>query len=464
MSFESKTGAWHVLLGQRIKHYQVEQLLGKGGMGVVYRARDLRLDRGVALKFLPSGLTEDAERRKRFQLEARAAARINHPAVAQIYDVDEHEGALFIAMELVEGKTLRELIRNKELDLLGAIDLAVQVSGGLAKAHEMGIVHRDIKPGNVMVTSDGHAKILDFGLAKLLQADPSPETPADHTTLTQTRSGLIKGTPAYMSPEQVKGEPVDARSDVFSLGVLLFESVAGRNPFQRGAFWETMQSVAFDDTPATAGTEIGLAPGLERIIQRCLQKNPENRYPNGRALLQDLKTLRREIELGKHGTVSIKERFSELLDQLAHLSRSQILWGALAFLALGGIIYLLVTDASLGGIVLWAFVILILFRRFRNEPYRLQERFVRRISKLPEVRLIACQDKGFTVVVDSPTGQLYSRINSQLYECNRKLTFGKPFTVAVRHDLSERDFREFLNQSGVQYLKGSPRKSETGAL
>ncbi|MCX6928951.1 MAG: serine/threonine-protein kinase, partial [Verrucomicrobia bacterium] len=215
-------------------------------MGVVYRARDLKLQRSVALKVLPADLTADQEQRRRFMLEARAAARISHHAIAQVYDVDEHEGTIFIAMELVEGNTIRTLIDKRELDLLGAIDIAVQVAGGLAKAHAAGILHRDIKPANVIQTPDGHVKILDFGLAKLLNPETSTIMRAgsgdSSSTLAQTQVGLLKGTPAYMSPEQVKGERLDARSDIFSLGVMLFEMTTGEVPFPRATAVETMHA------------------------------------------------------------------------------------------------------------------------------------------------------------------------------------------------------------------------------
>ena len=213
MDPQNKTIVLDPLIGRTLGQYRIEGFLGQGGMGVVYRARDLKLQRPVALKLLPAELTADQERRKRFMLEARAAARISHPAIAQIYDVDEHEGAIFIAMELVEGKTISTLIENRELDLLGAIDIALQVAGGLAKAHAAGILHRDIKPANVIQTPDGHVKILDFGLAKLLNPETTSVTLAgggdSSSTLAQTQVGSLKGTPAYMSPEQVKGDHLD---------------------------------------------------------------------------------------------------------------------------------------------------------------------------------------------------------------------------------------------------------------
>ena len=213
------------MIGKTLKHFKVEELLGKGGMGVVYRARDVRLDRPVAIKVLKPDLTADRDRQRRFLQEARAASAVTHPAIAQIYDVDEVEGVTFIAMEFVEGQTVRQLITNRELDLLGAIEIALQVSEGLNRAHKANIVHRDIKSDNIMVTRDGHAKLLDFGLAKLL--DPMKETPIKdstkdltHTaTFSQTQPGTILGTVAYMSPEQARGQQVNQSSDVFSMGL-----------------------------------------------------------------------------------------------------------------------------------------------------------------------------------------------------------------------------------------------------
>src|SRR5262245_26937140 len=250
MELPPQTEVMHPLVGRTLGQYRVEGVLGQGGMGVVYRAQDLKLQRSVAVKMLPPELTADAERRKRFLLEARAAARISHSAIAQVYDVEEHEGVIFIAMELVEGSTVAALIASNELDLLGAIDIALEVAEGLAKAHEMGIVHRDIKPANIILTSDGHPKILDFGLAKL--TDPTESTltipggKIEMSTMTQTQVGMVKGTPAYMSPEQVKGAMIDARSDLFSLGVMLFEMATGEVPFRRPTPIETMHAVAFE--------------------------------------------------------------------------------------------------------------------------------------------------------------------------------------------------------------------------
>src|SRR5437588_2870745 len=239
--------------GRTLKHFQLEGLLGEGGMGMVYRATDTRLHRAVAVKLLSAELTADPERKLRLLQEARAAARISHPAVAQIFDADEEAGVTFVVMELVEGKTVRQLVQARELDLLGTMDIAIQVADGLGKAHELGIVHRDIKPANVMRTSDGHVKILDFGLAKVLAQGAGVGVEATQrlheSQLARTQPGVVMGTPAYMSPEQIRGLPVDSRSDIFGLGVLLFEMATSQSPFQRENSMDALHAAAFEDTP-----------------------------------------------------------------------------------------------------------------------------------------------------------------------------------------------------------------------
>ncbi|MGD8536452.1 MAG: serine/threonine-protein kinase, partial [Candidatus Aminicenantes bacterium] len=215
------------MVGKELKHFKIEKLLGKGGMGVVYRARDVRLDRPVALKVLRADLTANPDRRRRFLQEAKAASAVTHPSIAQIYDVDEIEGTTFIAMEFVEGQTVSQLIDKRELDLIGSVEIALQVAEGLSKAHEANIVHRDIKSDNIMVTRDGHAKLLDFGLAKLLDpvaADEESDVQdlKETETFAHTSPGTVMGTAAYMSPEQARGLPVDQASDVFSMGVVLY--------------------------------------------------------------------------------------------------------------------------------------------------------------------------------------------------------------------------------------------------
>jgi hypothetical protein len=401
-------------------------------------------------------LVQDEERRKRFIQEARAVARITHPAIAQIYDVDDADGVIFIAMELVEGSTVRDLIRRRELDLLGSMDVAIQVAEGLARAHEAGIVHRDIKPANIVLTPDGHAKILDFGLAKLV--DPAPpdgggEGMSMLSTVTQTRVGTLMGTAAYMSPEQVKGLPVDSRCDLFSLGVTLFEMATWELPFQRKTMMETLHAVAFDETPSIHTLRPNLPLELQQIISRCLRKRPEDRYPDARTLIQELRALRRDAEAGRATTFSLRQRVLEALRQLPKLAPQQYGWAAGAVIALALMLYLVLTNVSLGSVIGFSIVALLIYRHVRNRPQRMMEQFVRKIRHVPEVRMITVQDRRVTVVVDRAVGQLYGRINTQLNACNRKLFFGDPLTVTIRHDLTSPETHTLLTSTGVHYVR-----------
>jgi predicted Ser/Thr protein kinase len=458
MDPRAETAVLYPLVGQSLGQYRIESVLGQGGMGVVYRAQDLKLQRPVALKLLPTTVTGDPERRKRFLLEARAAARISHPAIAQVYDVDEHQGTIFIAMELVDGKTIGALLADRELDLAGAIDVALQVAGGLAKAHAAGIVHRDIKPANVIQTPDGHVKILDFGLAKLLDPESSTITSApggvhDLSTVTRTHAGAVKGTPAYMSPEQVKGEPVDARSDLFSLGVMLFEMVTGQAPFRRPTPLETMHALAFDETPALHTLRPNLPGALERISARCLAKRPEDRYANARALVEELQMLRRELEPGQTPGVALKRRVADALDRVTHLKPAGYAWLVGGIVAAALAVYLLFKNVGFGPIVAVVVIGLLVYRHVRHQPQRMLDQFVRKLSKLPEVRLVACEGRKITVGVDRAAGQLYGRIGNQLSVCNSKLFFGEPFTVGIRDDLSAEEVRQVLSGVGVRYVR-----------
>jgi serine/threonine protein kinase len=458
MDPQTKTSVLDPLIGRTLSQYRIEGLLGQGGMGVVYRARDLKLQRPVALKLLPADLTADQERRKRFMLEARAAARISHPAIAQIYDVDEQEGTIFIAMELVEGKTIRTLIENRELDLLGAIDIALQVAGGLAKAHAAGVLHRDIKPANVIQTPDGHVKILDFGLAKLLNPETSTLTLAgagdSSSALVQTQVGALKGTPAYMSPEQVKGERLDARSDIFSLGVMLFEMTTGEAPFARATAVETMHAIAFAETPALNSIQPNLPVGLRQIVSKCLQKRPEDRYPDARSLAEDLRVLRRETESGLVRQISLKDRLDETFRRLRHLTPADYAWLAGAMLVVASVIYLLSAKAgALPQLVPLAVAALLIYRKMRDQPRRMAQLFARKVAQIPEVRLIVCGEGKIIVGVDRAVGQLYGRINDQLNQCNQKLFFGQPMSVVIRDDLSPEETRQLLAGAGVQYVR-----------
>lgn len=311
----------HYLIGKRVSHYRVLELIGGGGMGVVYKAEDLKLGRRVALKFLPEELTHEPAAMERFEREARAASALNHPNICTIHGVEEDAGQSFIVMELLEGDTLREWIagarskrdsnRNKEPLLLESLlDIAVQAAEGLNAAHQKGIIHRDIKPANIFITSHGQAKILDFGLAKLQEADPpdvrqatgSETGAAEISNLNLTRTGVAMGTAGYMSPEQVRGEKVDARTDLFSFGLVLYEMAAGERAFT-GETAPILHAAILNDTPKSVRELNPRVPArLEEIISKALEKDREQRYHTASELSADL----------KHLTVQIGQKTSRL--------------------------------------------------------------------------------------------------------------------------------------------------------
>src|SRR5687768_14846584 len=300
--------------GTRLGPYEIVAPIGAGGMGEVYRARDPRLGREVALKVLPEAFAGDAHSRARFEREARAASALNHPNIVTVHDIGTHDSILYVAMELVEGQTLRDRLAGGPLPSSTVLDLAVQMAGGLAKAHAAGIVHRDMKPENVIVSDDGHVKILDFGLAKL-QAVPSALTElsaVETVAPTLTEVGMMLGTFAYMSPEQAQGKPVDARSDVFSLGIMLYEMSTGRRPFS-GDNGVSLLSSILRDTPAPITETRPSAPAhLDRIVRRCLEKSPDQRYADARALRDELLTLRADLasESGRRTAPRSRQRWA----------------------------------------------------------------------------------------------------------------------------------------------------------
>ena len=285
--------------GETLGHYRILELLGKGGMGEVFLARDELLDRKVALKFVSGAIEHDPSVRERFPREAKAAAQLDHPFVCKVYEAGEREHHLFIAMEYVEGMTLAERLRSGPLDLDEACQIALEVAEALEVAHAHGIVHRDLKPANVMLTSR-HAKVMDFGLAKFVPMEGADATEASTLSGQKlTQSGIAVGTLAYMSPEQAQGKAVDARTDIFSFGVMVHEMLSGEHPFRRSSAFETASAILRDDPPAIR-LAAGRAPAaLAAILGRALAKKPEDRYESGRQLADDLRRLRQTMASGE---------------------------------------------------------------------------------------------------------------------------------------------------------------------
>jgi len=280
--------------GTQLDRYAIVGLLGRGAMGEVYRAHDSRLGRDVAIKVLPVAYSSDPERLRRFDQEARAAGSLNHPNVVAIFDVGSHEGAPFVVSELLEGETLRARLAGAALTPRKALEFAVQIANGLAAAHAKGIVHRDLKPENLFVTSAGHVKILDFGLAKLVRADGVGTAAADSLVATaMTEMGRVLGTVGYMAPEQVRGEAADHRADIFALGCVLFEMLAGRSPFHRDTPVESMAAIVRDEAPELPAEVLGQVPALGLVLRRCVEKHAGERFESARDLSFSLEALAR---------------------------------------------------------------------------------------------------------------------------------------------------------------------------
>jgi Tol biopolymer transport system component len=279
-----------LVTGSRLGPYEVVAPIGHGGMGEVFRARDTRLGRDVALKVLPEAAHGDAERFQRFEREARAAGALNHPNVVVLYDVGSQDGAPYLVSELLEGETLRERLQRGPLSPQRAVEIAVQVARGLGAAHEKGIVHRDLKPENIFLTADGHAKILDFGLAKLLGPE-SPASGSEPGAAAQTGSDVVVGTVGYMAPEQVRGESIDGRADVFATGACLYEMLSGRRAFRAGSAAETMTAIVREEPPDLSSVRRGVVPQLDRIVRRCLEKQKAARFQSARDLAFALESL-----------------------------------------------------------------------------------------------------------------------------------------------------------------------------
>src|SRR6266436_3729870 len=293
-----ENGQADLLIGRTIGHYKISKRIGTGGMGDVYLATDMTAGRKAALKLLPMRFTSDAERLKRFQQEAHAVVGLNHPNILTIYEIGEDHSTHYIASELIEGETLRQRLMRGRMEVGEALDVAIQVASALAAAHEAGVVHRDIKPENIMLRPDGYVKVLDFGIAKLAESAfaKAAADGAGSMTLAETNLGSILGTVRYMSPEQACGAPIDKRTDVWSLGVVLYEMVTGHAPFTGDTPGEVMSSILEREPPPLTSYVAHPSADLQQIISKTLRKDREERYHSAHELLEALKDLRRKLE------------------------------------------------------------------------------------------------------------------------------------------------------------------------
>jgi serine/threonine protein kinase len=378
-----------------LSHYRIIAKLGAGGMGEVYRALDTRLDREVAIKVLPAEFAQDADRLSRFEVEAKATGALNHPNILTVHDIGraapELGGAPYIVAELLDGEELRAPLDQGALPVRRSVDYAQQIAAGLAAAHEKGVVHRDLKPENLFVTKDGRVKILDFGLAKL---KPSRQAPVGSEVATQkqiTNPGTVMGTVGYMSPEQVRGEELDHRSDLFSFGLILYEMLAGQRAFQGESLAETMAAIVKEDPPDLMEANRKVSPQLERLVRRCLEKKPERRFQSASDLGFALEALS-----GSSGSSQSPDGLSSALPAPAQRrNRERLLWGA-AGLALGAVVV---------GIVFW------LLAGRSASPLATSSPVKRVTIKLPDAEPLALSKFGplgigRTAVALSPDGSL----------------------------------------------------------
>jgi serine/threonine protein kinase/Tfp pilus assembly protein PilF len=331
-----RTGA---MMGELIGHYRIESLIGVGGMGEVYLARDERLGRKAALKLLPGSLTTDETQLSRFKNEARTASALNHPNILTVYEIGAEGNVQFIATEFIEGITLRASIARGRIDPHAALEIAVQVASALAAAHDAGIVHRDIKPENIMLRPDGYVKVLDFGIAKLTEQRPASEDRTVETSgLLQTRPGLVLGTAHYMSPEQARGQKVDARSDIWSLGVVLYEMLAGTPPFRGETQSDCVASILTTEPPPLSGVLPDVPLKLESILQKVLRKNSDERYQTIKEMLADLRILKGKLE-AESSVPQTKARAESIVSKFKRHKRGVLLTLAGALLAAAAVVY-----------------------------------------------------------------------------------------------------------------------------
>ncbi|HSB63888.1 MAG TPA: protein kinase [Thermoanaerobaculia bacterium] len=393
--------------GTKLGPYEIISRLGAGGMGEVFRAWDARLDREVALKVIHPEFAADADRLARFEQEAKAAARLDHPNILVVHDVGAHEGSPYIVSELLEGASLRERL-GAPLSTKAAVDIALQIARGLAAAHEKGIVHRDLKPENVFVLKDGRTKILDFGVAKLTQRTSDGATDTEATTAAATEPGAVLGTIGYMSPEQVQGRPLESRSDLFSLGVVLYEMLAGKRPFRGRTAPETLTAILREEPPDLAEANQNIPPPLERIVRHCLEKDPARRFQAARDLVFDLEALAGLLDARPPAPMSAAGVF-------LHRRRAAVAGAAfVAVLAVSG--FLLWRTRGAPGTV-GKRVAVLPFENLTGDPEQayladgIHEAVITDLARL----------SGFSRVIARPSVAAYRKIEQPLAEIGRKL-------------------------------------------
>src|SRR5213082_3307116 len=329
----------NTLVGKLIGHYRIESLIGVGGMGEVYLARDERLGRKAALKLLPDSLTTDETQLSRFKNEARSASALNHPNILTVYEIGTEGNRQFIATEFIEGITLRGSLACGRMNLHAALEIAVQVASALAAAHEAGVVHRDIKPENIMLRPDGYAKVLDFGIAKLTEQTPgSGYYGVGTTAVLQTRPGLVLGTARYMSPEQARGQKVDVRTDIWSLGVVFYEMVGGSPPFRGDTPSDCIASILTTEPPPLSGVLTDVPLKLESILQKALRKSSDERYQTIQEMLADLRILKDELEADS-SLPQTKARAESIVSKIKRHKRGVLLTLVAALLVAAVVVY-----------------------------------------------------------------------------------------------------------------------------
>ncbi len=439
--------------GTRLGPYEILSPLGAGGMGEVYKARDSKLKRDVAIKVLPRSLAADPDALARFEREALAVAALSHPNILAIFDFGTHEGTAYAVMELLEGETLRGKLDTGPIPQKQAVDYALQVAKGLSAAHEKGIVHRDLKPENLFVTKDGHLKILDFGLAKRVETvSPDDETSAPMSA-GQTATGTVMGTAGYMSPEQVRGLPVDARCDIFSFGAILYELLTGAKAFQKDTAGDTMAAILRDEPPELADSGRDISPGLDDIVRHCLEKERDNRFQSAKSIVFALSQASSPTLASGARFVDTLASGARFVERLPAGNRKAASLTAAAVLLL-----------AVAGVFLWR----------RSHSSSGQVAAVKRVAVLPFENLGAAEDDYFADgIADEVRGKLTSlpgieviaRGSSTPYKKTRKtpsqiaqeLGVGYLLTATVRSEKSAGGSRVHVTPELVEVKKaGAP--------